>query len=293
MAPQLVSVILPAYNAVDLIDEQLDALAAQDYTGDFEVVVSDNGSTDGLAGHLADHPLTSRLRLRYVDSSDGQGTAYARNAGIAATDGDFLAFCDQDDRVHPGWLTALTCVAESFDAVGGPVETASINTPEVASWRIMPAPDERFGASDFLPYAIGCNFGAWRSSLEKVDGFDESFRGGGEDVAVSWRLQLAGLTLGHAPDALVAYRFRDTYRGTWKQMSAYGRTSVQVYLTFREYGQQRGSLKNLGLTLLGVALLNPLVPRFIARVPRGMWVAQTAFLTGKLRASWKNRVFYV
>ncbi|QBJ97856.1 glycosyltransferase [Rhodococcus sp. ABRD24] len=293
MAPQLVSVIIPAYNAVDLIDEQLEALATQDYPGEFEVVISDNGSTDGLREHLARHPVADRLNLRCVDSSDRQGSTHARNVGVSESTGEFLAFCEHDDRVHPGWLSAMVRAAAEFDAVGGSVETASINTPKVASWRIMPAPDEQFGATDFLPYAIGCNFGAWRSSLEKIGGFDESFNRGGEDIAVSWQLQLAGLTLGHAPDAVVAYRFRDTYKGTWKQMSAYGRNSVQVYLTFREHGQKRGSLKSLGLSLLGVVLLNPLVPRFIARVPRGLWVAQTAFLTGKLRASWRNRVLYV
>ncbi|MCZ4558130.1 glycosyltransferase family 2 protein [Rhodococcus maanshanensis] len=293
MLPRLVSVIIPAYNGLPLIDEQLDALAAQDYAGDFEVVVSDNGSTDGLREHLSRHPLTDRLRMRWIDSSDRQGTPHARNVGIAAAHGDFLAFTDQDDRVHPGWLTALAVAAREFDAVGGAVETASINTASVASWRPMPAPDERFEESGYLPYAIGCTFGIWRPVIEKVGGFDETFTRGGEDTALSWTLQLNGFTLGHAPDALVAYRFRTTYRDTWRQLRGYGENSVKLYLAFREHGHPRHSARNLALSSIGVILLNPLVPRFIARIPRGMWVAQTGFLVGKIRAGIKHRVFYI
>ncbi|WP_460973554.1 glycosyltransferase family 2 protein [Prescottella soli] len=293
MSPRLVSVIIPVRNTVELIDGQLEAVAAQDYPGAFETVVSDNGSTDGLAAHLADHPLTDRLTLRCVDSSGGTGMAYARNVGIAAAQGDFLAFCDADDQVHADWLTELVRAADGFDAVGGAVDTTTLNSPEVASWRVLPERHRRFGADEFLPYAIGCNFGAWRSSLEEVGGFDHSFTGGADDVATSWRLQLAGLTLGHAPDALVAYRFRDTYRGAWDQSIRYGWNSVLLHLAFREYGHARRSMCAFGLSLLGLLLFNPLVPRFVARTPRGLWVSEAAFLVGRLRAAWKHRVFYV
>ncbi|WP_164877592.1 glycosyltransferase [Prescottella agglutinans] len=290
---RLVSVIIPARNTVELIDGQLEALAAQDYAGEFETIVSDNGSTDGLAEHLANHPLTDRLGLRCVDSAGGTGMAYARNVGIAAAQGDFLAFCDGDDRVHSDWLTELVRASDDYDAVGGAVDTTTLNSAEVASWRVLPQGHERFGADEFLPYAIGCNFGAWRSSLEKIGGFDETFTGGADDVATSWRLQLAGLTLGHTPDALVAYRFRDTYRGVWDQSNRYGRNSVLLHLAFREYGHTRRSMYAFGLSLLGLVLFNPLVPRFVARAPRGLWVSEAGFLSSRLRTAWKHRVFYV
>ncbi|MDH6281623.1 glycosyltransferase [Prescottella agglutinans] len=293
MPPRLVSVIIPVRNAAELIDGQLEALARQDYSEEFETVVSDNGSTDGLAAHLADHPPTDRLTLRCVDSSGGRGMAYARNVGIAAAQGDFLAFCDGDDQVHADWLTELVRAADGFDAVGGAVDITTLNSPEVASWRALPERHERFGADEFLPYAIGCNFGAWRSSLEMIGGFDPTFTDGADDVATSWRLQLAGMTLGHAPDALVAYRFRDTYRGTWDQSSRYGRNSVLLHLAFRDYGHTRRSMRAFGMSVLGLVLFNPLVPRFVARAPRGLWVSETAFLVGRLRAAWKQRIFYV
>ncbi|WJJ14447.1 glycosyltransferase (plasmid) [Prescottella equi] len=283
MAVDLVSVIIPAFNAVELIDEQLEALAGQDYTGRFEVLVSDNGSTDGLASHLAAHRLASRLDLRRVDSSGRRGCAHARNVALEHSRGDFIAFCDADDRVHPGWLTALASAAAEFDAVGGGVETTSLNSPLVASWRIMPEPEERFGGTTFLPYAIGCNLAAWRYVFDKVGGFDEALVDGGEDVEMSWRIQFAGFTLGHSPDALVAYRCRPTLRGTWRQQRGYGLSSVQLDQIFAAAGKPTPGAKWYLTVVAAIVLLNPLVPQRISGMPRGRWVAQVGFLAGRLR----------
>ncbi|MFD4183535.1 glycosyltransferase family 2 protein, partial [Rhodococcus sp. NPDC058514] len=131
-----------------------------------------------------------------VDSFGAAGRSHACNVGAAAARGEFVAFCDADDAVRPGWLTALAHAAQDFDAVGGAVETRTLNTPAVASWRSLPTPEERFEDAEYLPYAIGCNFGVWRSAFDTVGGFDESLVGGGEDAALSWSLTLAGFTHG-------------------------------------------------------------------------------------------------
>ncbi|MDI6628290.1 MAG: glycosyltransferase [Rhodococcus sp. (in: high G+C Gram-positive bacteria)] len=52
MPISLVSIVLPVYNGLPDLDEQLEAIAGQDYTGDVELIISDNGSTDGLRAHL-------------------------------------------------------------------------------------------------------------------------------------------------------------------------------------------------------------------------------------------------
>jgi cellulose synthase/poly-beta-1,6-N-acetylglucosamine synthase-like glycosyltransferase len=292
-APGLISVVIPVYNGLPLLDHQLVALAAQDHAGEFEVIVSDNRSTDGLREHLATHPLAERLALRCVDSFGAQGRSHACNVGAAAARGQFIVFCDADDAVHPGWLGAMSRAAQDFDAVGGAVETRALNTAAVASWRSMPNAEERFEHAGYLPYAIGCNLGVWRSALDAVGGFDESLVGGGEDAALSWSLQLAGFTLGHTPEAVVSYRFRDSRRGTWRQMVNYGRGSVHLYLRFRDRGLPRPSIRDSALGWVGVLVLNPLVPRIGAVPPRGMWIAQTAFMTGRLRESVRLRVRYL
>ncbi|GAB2450683.1 hypothetical protein GCM10027262_74890 [Nocardia tengchongensis] len=164
--PELVSVIIPVFNGLPLLSTQLEGLAAQEYPDPFEVILSDNGSTDGLIEYLRDHPLSELLRLRRIDSSDRPGAPHARNVGAEAAEGDFLAFTDQDDWVHPGWLSALVEAAAEFDAVGGPIETIRLNTPKVARWRPSPPPEERFD-SHYRFWAHGNNIAMWRTCFDK------------------------------------------------------------------------------------------------------------------------------
>ncbi|WP_194837554.1 glycosyltransferase family 2 protein [Nocardia sp. XZ_19_369] len=288
--PELVSVIIPVFNGLPELDEQLDGLAEQDYQGPYEVVISDNGSSDSLAEHIDGHPLTARLRLRYVASSATPGPSYARNNGAALARGDFLAFVDQDDRVHPGWLSAMVRTAADYDAVSGAVEVTTINTPEVARWRPMPAPEDGF-PTHYLPYAHGNNAGYWRAAFDKIGGYDESLFGG-DDVDISWRLQEAGLRLGHSADALVAYRLRTTYRDTWRQALNYGRGAVEVYVKHRAAGCPRLPFRATWFSIVLVLLHNPFIPLTRNRVPRGLWTLHAGVLAGRIQAGLRHRTYY-
>ncbi|WP_372477441.1 glycosyltransferase [Nocardia australiensis] len=285
--PNLVSVIIPVFNALPFLDVQLEGLAAQDYAGPFEVIISDNGSTDGLVGHLEGHPLGERLRLRRIDSSDRAGAPHARNAGAEAADGDFLAFSDQDDRAHPSWLSALVEAAADYDAVGGPIETVSLNSPKVARWRPSPPPEARF-ASHYLFWAHGNNIGMWRTTFEKVGGFDEAMLCG-DDIDISWTIQEAGMTLGHAPRAMVAYRLRPTLRQAWHQSVGYGRTQVEVYLKHSPNGCPPYPLRATLITVAVALFCNPAFV-FVRRwVPSGLWALHAGVLAGRIQGSIRHR----
>ncbi|PTR37532.1 cellulose synthase/poly-beta-1,6-N-acetylglucosamine synthase-like glycosyltransferase [Rhodococcus sp. OK611] len=290
--PKLVSVVIPAYNARAVIDTQLEALAAQDYAGEMEVVVGDNRSTDGLREHLADHPLRDRLRLRRVEAADAQCASHARNVAAAASGGEFLAFCDADDRAHVGWLSALVEAAREADMVSGALETGSINAPEVAERVSVEAPERGFEFPGFLPFASGSNCGVWRDAFEAVGGWDESFRRAGEDMDFSWRIQLAGYTLGHAPTAITAYRLKTTYRELWDQSLSYGEVDPRLYKRYRAAGFRRNLL---ALPVVAVLLFirNPLLPTAVTRLPRGQWLAYLARAFGRVRGSIQHRVWFV
>jgi cellulose synthase/poly-beta-1,6-N-acetylglucosamine synthase-like glycosyltransferase len=79
--PLTVSVVIPARNAAWCLTEQLRALAAQDFDGTWEVVVSDNGSTDGTVALVRDLAASFPVPLRVVDASRRPGPAHARNEG--------------------------------------------------------------------------------------------------------------------------------------------------------------------------------------------------------------------
>ncbi|HEY4573152.1 MAG TPA: glycosyltransferase family A protein, partial [Thermoanaerobaculia bacterium] len=100
------SVVIPCLNAAATLGVQLAALTRQSWPGGWEVIVADNGSTDGSREIVESY--RGRLPgLALVDASDRRGQAHARNLGAAAATGDALLFCDADDEVAPGWMEAL------------------------------------------------------------------------------------------------------------------------------------------------------------------------------------------
>jgi len=100
-------VIIPCFNAADTIAAQLEALAGQCWSEPWEVIVSDNGSTDE-SSRIVERYIARLPGLRVVDSSDQRGPARARNIGaLAAATGDAFLFCDAGDEVVPEWLTAM------------------------------------------------------------------------------------------------------------------------------------------------------------------------------------------
>lgn len=103
-SPTTVSVIIPTYNRKKLLREALDSLAQQTYPVDrFEVIIVDDGSTDGTAEVAVD---VFPFALRYF-RQDNQGDAAARNVGAQESQADFLVFLDDDILLEPDYLTHL------------------------------------------------------------------------------------------------------------------------------------------------------------------------------------------
>lgn len=95
-----VSVVIPVFNAAPFIGEAIESILAGTYQ-DLEIVVADDGSTDG-SGDVA-RRYGDRVR---VITQYNQGPSAARNAGIAASRGELVAFCDSDDVQAPFRLAA-------------------------------------------------------------------------------------------------------------------------------------------------------------------------------------------
>lgn len=110
----LVSVIVPAYNVEAYLEACLDSILSQDYPA-FEIVLVDDGSTDST-GALCDEYARVHPCIRAIHKENG-GLSSARNAGIAAARGSYLAFVDSDDLIAPRFISALmhACVASQCD----------------------------------------------------------------------------------------------------------------------------------------------------------------------------------
>lgn len=269
-----VTVAVPVRNGARTLAQQLQALAAQDFTGDWEVIVSDNGSTDGSA-ELAASFRDRVPNLRIVDASDRRGASHARNVALATARGEVFATCDADDIVSAGWVAAMARAARRWDVVGGAVDNDELNSPLV---RVQRARSGRTNAlpvaGGFLPYAIGCNCAARTDVARALEGWREDYVDGSEDVEFSWRAQLAGYRLGFEPDALVYRRERNTLRSLARQMYAYERATPRLDRDFAHAGLVPGSWRAQIIRSLW------LVPRvwFLAASPlrRGLWVRNSA-----------------
>ncbi len=96
-----ISVVIPAYNGANFLAESLSSLARQTFR-DFEVVLVDDGSSDGTA-EIADR-FSGEMRMRVLVNSKNIGVAASLNRGIAETDSLLIARLDADDLAHPDRL---------------------------------------------------------------------------------------------------------------------------------------------------------------------------------------------
>lgn len=235
--PRLVTVVIPVLNGGATIGAQLDALSRQTYSGDWEIVVSDNGSTDATATVCAEwEPRFADLRV--VDASDRGGPSHARNVGACAARGDLLAFCDADDVVNDRWLEALVSVALDHDLVGGLLRADALNDPRVRASRGTRTRNSLGRKLGYLAFAPSGNLAVWRTVFDTIGGLDATYPQG-EDVEFSWRAQLGGYRLGTATDAIVQYRYRDSTQGSARQAYRSGVASVRLYRSFRSSGLER------------------------------------------------------
>lgn len=223
------SVVIPARDAAGTIGRQLRAVVAG--AADVEVVVADNGSTDGtravVEAFAREHPRTV-----YLDASATPGPSFARNQGIAAASHDLLALCDADDVVAPGWAGAVRAGLRRAELVGGPLEFAALNPSWVCEARgrerTREFPTLEAVGGPAWPFVITANLGIRRSAHTAVGGFDEGLRWGEDnDYAFRLREQL-GLEPAWVEDALVHYRYRTRLRDLRAQADQYSRGLVGV-----------------------------------------------------------------
>ncbi|NNE95150.1 MAG: glycosyltransferase [Acidimicrobiales bacterium] len=274
----MVSVCIPVRNGEEYVADQLAAISRQDYAGDWEVVVADDGSTDRTSEIV--NGWTDAMPLTVVRTGQQTGPNASRNRARAAARGDFIAFCDADDVASPGWITGLVAAAEDFDVVAGVVESESLNDPIVRAWKGDRPRDRLVTAHGFLPTMIGASCGMWGEVFDALGGFDPDVSGV-DDIEMAWRAQLAGYTLGLAPDALVAYRYRPTLRALARQ--SFQRYRPVPSLLARYDGQlPPGPRRTSGESApaLVVSLLAGTPKALVDPAARGRWVRQVSMMAG-------------
>jgi GT2 family glycosyltransferase len=179
--------------------------------GPHEVVLVDNGSTDGTLELLHEHATAATVPTQVL--SVGGTVGAARNGALQAARAPLIAFTDSDCVPQPDWLDRIVAAM----------------TPDVAvaQGRTVPAgPSERRWAVSqdidrFTDLYEACNICYRVADLRAAGGFDEAIGFFGEDTAAGWRLRRAGGRGVFAPEAVVAHAVHDV-GPAWHLRRAYG-----------------------------------------------------------------------
>jgi len=210
-----VSVVIPNWNGREFIPTCLSSLRNQVY-GDFELVLVDNHSTDdSVALARETYPEAKIIRLE-----ENYGFAKAMNAGIRASDGEYVACLNNDTEASPQWLCELVaCMERHPQAAAIASKMLDQRNPRLIDGagdvmtRYLRAYPRGRGEEDAGQYdeeieVFGASGGAslWRAEvLGELELFDEDLFAYYEDVDLSFRARLAGYECWYAPRAVVLH----------------------------------------------------------------------------------------
>lgn len=245
------SVIIANWNGAGHLRLCLDALRLQTHPN-FEVIVVDNGSTDGSVDMLAaEYP-----EVRVLALAENTGFVIASNRGAAISTGEALVMLNNDTEPEPGWLAALCQALEEHPQAGA----------AASKLLLFDRRDTLHSAGDMLgPDFMPQNRGVWqidrgqfddrteifgpcggaaayrREVWQQMGGFDSRLFMYLEDVDLAWRMQQAGWTSVFAPDARVYHHLSASGGGV---IASYyvGRNTLLLHRRYLTPGQWRKAL---------------------------------------------------
>jgi glycosyltransferase involved in cell wall biosynthesis len=197
-----VSILIPVYNAVDRVGAALDSVADQTFDGRLQVIVVDDGSTDGSGERAAQHPVTDQV-LR----QSNKGVTATRSRAIDHAEGEWLAFLDADDRWHPSKLE------RQFDHIEAPClcftryrrvreDGEAVDAPRHPAEDLHATP-QKLITGNFIGNSTAL---IHRRCATHADGYpaDRSLDSGGQDYAF-WLRIASAFPLVYVPEVLVDY----------------------------------------------------------------------------------------
>jgi GT2 family glycosyltransferase/Flp pilus assembly protein TadD len=277
-----VSIIIPVFNKSEYTRKCLDALSRTTQAELYELVIIDNGSTDDTCEILKKLPGNARV----ISNKKNQGFARACNQGALAAAGEYILFLNNDTEPKPGWLEPLIRVLDtkqSAAATGskllfpdGTIQHAGVITfddkklpdPLVARHIYYQKPGDFPDANRMRTYqalTAACLL-VRKSAFEDVDGFDEGYWNGYEDIDLCFKLKMKGWELVYQPESEVIHHESKSGRERFSRVPdnikrLHSRWLGKVNPDFiiekdgsvRKYDKTAGSCPDPGLSQSGVA----------------------------------------
>ena len=216
--PPRVSVIIPHWNGLAHLDDCLTALRRQTF-GDHEVILVDNGSSDGSQSYVRENYPEARL----IELGQNRGFTGACNAGYAAARGEFVCLLNNDTEADPNWLA---CVVDAFERrpragiVAGKLLLFDRRDHFHAAgdyYRVNGLPGNRgvwqadhgqYDREEPVFSACGAAAAYRRAMLDEIGFLDDAFYFSCEDIDLAWRAHLAGWEVWYVPTAVVYHKLK-------------------------------------------------------------------------------------
>jgi GT2 family glycosyltransferase len=221
----LISVVIPTYNRPEPLRACLESLTRlRAPAGGFEVVVVDDGSDPPLAPVV--EAKADRLPARLIRQANA-GPAAARNAGVEAAAGRYIAFTDDDCAPDPDWLCVLADRLNQHPGalIGGRIVNAlPQNLGATASQHLIGYLYGYYNDGPAARFLTSNNMAVSRRAFQEAGGFDTNLRrAAAEDRELSDRWVHQGRPCRYEPDAIIHHAHRMTLRQYWRQHFSYGR----------------------------------------------------------------------
>ncbi|MDY6876543.1 MAG: glycosyltransferase family 2 protein [Chloroflexota bacterium] len=238
----LVSVIIPNWNGAHHLPICLESLRRQTCR-DFEVIVADNGSSDGSLDLLS----RDYAEVRVLPLGENRGFAGACNAGMQAAQGEFIVLLNNDTETDPYWLEEVVATFRRQPEAGIVASKMLLfdrrDTFHTAGdfYRVDGIPGNRgvwqkdegqYDHEETVFSACGGSAAYRKAMLNQVGLLDEDFFFSCEDMDLAWRAQLAGWRCVYTPYAVVYHKLSATGGGTTASFYD-GRNSI--YLLIKDY----------------------------------------------------------
>ncbi len=216
----VISVVIPFKNSKKTLEGLLTSLLNQDFPKtDYEIVLVDDGSSDGSLETIEDMVKSSIVRIKVIKLSEGRGCFHARNKGLEVAKGEIIAFIDSDEVADKNWLKNLVKLHFESSDVGGVVGNTITDNNQALILPFVVAPIGATGMYNGVVKAGTCNVAYRKSILSDIGGFDEAFdpkwRG---DSDLCLRVSEKGFKLLYEPTAIVFHPLRKhSLREIWKE----------------------------------------------------------------------------
>ncbi len=229
-----ISIIIPTYNASNSLQNCLEALKKQDFSGgQYEIIVVDDGSTDSTSS------IATNYCVRY-HYQHNKGPAAARNRGVEMAEGDIILFTDTDCIPDKNWVKEMVLFFQDPEIIG---VKGAYRTAQRSLWAQFAQAEfnERYKLllkNKYIDMVDTYSAGYRKDAFLSIGGFDTSFPApNNEDTDLSYRISLKGYKMifnpnaivwhtGH-PDTLKEYMVLKFWRGYWR-MAVYQKYSAKM-----------------------------------------------------------------